>query len=190
MSFDPSKFYETIAASQSQPHGTLTPTQAENTRIAYEVMWNTPMAKIDLDCYRLSPVYSNKVSDERLLNECGSVACIAGWLSAHPHFKAQHLYYKEDGPRFNGAYAMDEGSLELFGAMGIFDCSNDRSFASDKRQALERLREHLYRHGCITKKQNSEMRRAESALEREERDNHYAVLQARAITENSDAEET
>lgn len=171
MSFDPSKFNEKLGIDEPEqppPHGDLTPQQAENTRMAYSIMWGIPWERIDLDEWRERDNRGNPVSSHRLLHLCNTTACIAGWLSAHPHFKAQGLSYDSNSGivRFkNVEIAGDEevpADEMLFGDRNIFDGSDD-THPNQKLEALERLRLHLFENNAVTYDRYKELEAAEQA---------------------------
>lgn len=126
--------------------------QAENTRVAYALMAGIPSELIDLDLIR-----DMSASDARML-QCNSCGCMAGWLSAHPYFKAQGLNavvgHKESG--WQVPLHLDE---ELFGNENMFNGSNRTLLPAkgQKQEALERLRLHLLNTGRITQQRSDQL---------------------------------
>jgi len=125
----------------------LTPLQIENTRIAYAIMWGIPAKHIDLDTFR-----QGRTVKEMRRAECGTVGCIGGWLSVHPYFIKQGL-------TGNGGFK-PEVAYKLFGTYYMFSpsaapgpCWVDGGL-KHKREALARLRLHLFENGAITAKRN------------------------------------
>jgi hypothetical protein len=133
--------------------------QIENTRMAYSIMAGIPAEKVNLNVIRrvnnaVNPFAS--VTKSQLLHDCGTVGCIAGWLSAHPYFTAQGLRYRAGGIEL---YAE---SHRLFGVAFLFNSAN--SSLPGKTEALMRLRRHLLNFGAITPARDAELAREESRL--------------------------
>lgn len=139
---------------------TITDEQAENCRVLYSIMAGIPKKLIDLDEIR-----GDEASDRTLL-KCNSVACIAGWSSAHPFFKAKGLVATRTRKAFGRGYylAIDFDLGEsLFGTHDMFDGSYYTQ-ASQKHEALARIRKHLYRAGRISKERNDELAAEEAKM--------------------------
>ncbi len=136
---------------------TITDEQAENTRMAYSIMSGIPAELINL-----RDVRQGGASDEELL-QCNSCACVAGWLSAHEYFKDKGLKSFMGGPgKWSVNLSMD---FKLFGDSSIFDGPRDYNVPENQKQeALERLREHLFAAGRITKQRNIQLQRMEALL--------------------------
>ena len=135
---------------------TITDQQAENTRVAYSIMAGIPSELINLNIVR-----ENDATDTKLL-ECGTVACIAGWLSAHPYFKEQGFRRNAEAPH---AYHMIDLDLDLplFGSQKIFSVRKYPRL-TQKQESLERLRLHLLRTGHITSERNKELASKEAMM--------------------------
>lgn len=147
----------------------MTPVQIENNRMAYSIMWGFPARKINLGVLRGAFVGSRnydfcvEVSNERLFNDCGSVGCIAGILSAHEHFIAQGLCWTPgNGIRYKQSFYYHVGSLELFGASNIF--ATGTAGLPGKLQALRRIRSNLLANRAISLERNIEPAIAEARL--------------------------
>lgn len=138
-----------------------TPKQIENLKVAYAVMGGIPAKRINLDLYRTKPYACDPLpNDKAFLNDCGSAGCIAGWLSAHPHFKAQGLRVPRDG-RYPTIGRMEtwEAAQRLFGDSYMFNSGH--SGALGKREALERIRETLVDAEAITPKRDAQLENQE-----------------------------
>lgn len=154
----------------------LTPKQVENTRMAYAIMSGIPAKRINLNNWRLnkgrgwSIGCSDPISNERFASRrCGSVGCIGGWLSAHPYFVAQGLTYDPEARALGrptislrGVGDVSAAARKLFGKELLFNCGNYG--LEGKRQALARLRLHLYAGGAITEERNAELAAQEARM--------------------------
>jgi hypothetical protein len=148
-----------IAAARSK---NMTPKQVENLRVAYSVMWGVPADRIDLGSVRRDC----DDDDEFLSPACRSVGCVAGFLSAHPHFKAQGLRWTGDGVMLTDSsgrsYHLEEAANELFGGWSVFNAGP--SGLEGKRRALEHIRRALLEAGAITLQRNAELARQEQEI--------------------------
>ncbi len=137
----------------------ITNKQAENTRVAYAIMAGVPAEKIELNSIRNGDARAryDRVSDRELLHECGTSGCVAGWLAAHPYFKKQGLGVGIVNNLTFNRYGTDieDPSNVLFGVGNIFDAGP--SGVQGKKQALYRLRMHLFKAGRITAERNEEL---------------------------------
>jgi hypothetical protein len=151
--------------------------QVENLRMAYAIMAGIPAERVSLPDVRATEPWGAEpgITDRRLKQSCGSVACVAGWLSAHPYFKRQGLRYEvepgEGGfirirrPRAGEvASGLDEAADYLFGD-GSYYLFGTGSFGLEgKRQALRRIRDALYSRGAISYERNNELQQQEEAM--------------------------
>lgn len=141
----------------------LTSQQIENTRMAYAIMAGFPAHKISLSNIRRSR--DGNTSDEALIHGCGTGGCVAGVLSAHPYFKEQGFHWNDFRTCLKsqeGVSSLTSQEQELFGSWHIFDGGYDG--IQGKREALERIREHLVEHKIITKARSRELAREERAM--------------------------
>lgn len=147
---------------------TITDQQAKNTRVAYAVMAGIPSKRINLDVVRKGDLDDK----EFIAPSCNSGACLAGWLSAHPHFVAQGLYWDAKVHEVHlqkGTHKMRgllNQSKHLFGRACNYDSmfSMSRLRMGQKKEVLQRLREHLLNAGRITKERNSELIKYEKTV--------------------------
>lgn len=131
--------------------------QVENVRMAYAIMAGMPAKRIDLDRIR-----SGRPADDWFLTrECGSVACIAGVISAHPHFKEQGLAYDpwSGNVTLCGYHGLGNAASRLMGDAVAFDGS--MFDMPPKLEALERLREILFDNGHLSAARNTQLARKE-----------------------------
>lgn len=142
--------------------------QIENLRVAYEIFSGIPAKRIRLGVDRHRPnTNKSEYDDPGFLHNCGSVGCVAGWLSAHPYFKDRGLIMDRSDPRF---YARPMGALHmgtfLFGprAWDIFQSGEDG--IEGKREGLRRIRNALHASGAITSERNAELSAYEYSLKR------------------------
>lgn len=137
--------------------------QAENCRVAYSVMAGFPAYKIDLNHVRLG--MGGRSDDKTFLSECGAAGCVAGVLSAHPHFRAQGFHW-------DPSFGLSLGGREfislplmarvLFGASTIFASGPDG--VHGKVVALARIRHALYEARRISQSRYGELERQELAI--------------------------
>jgi hypothetical protein len=133
--------------------------QIENLRMAYAIMWGVPASQIDLGSIRYS---QGQATDEKMLTHCSSAGCVAGWLSAHPYFKAQGLLFRHPGWITLGK-DLSSASEILFGERYIFDDGYDG--IRGKLQALARIRHALlWGANAITSDRYYELARQEEEL--------------------------
>lgn len=140
---------------------TISPKQAENTRVAYAIMYGIPHERIDLDLVR--DYNHGEAGDTKFLApNCNTSGCVAGFLSAHPFFKEQGLKWKkkENAILFKDKEGivtddLSDISEELFGSYHLF--GTGQSGIDGKMEALERIREHLHGHGVINDKRNDQL---------------------------------
>ena len=136
--------------------------QIENLRMAYSIMAGIPKDRIDLCVIRgrrreAKGSAVTRVSDEDLLQSyCGSVACIAGWLSAHPYFQAQGLGYNST-VTYENTMGLRFSSTQMFGIPGIFDGAYYSGHIGAKQEALARIRNALLKANAITFERNFEL---------------------------------
>jgi len=151
-----------------------TTTQIENLQVAYSVMFGIPAKKIDLSSVRVKVDKegnddSYAISDKKMLFKCNTHGCVAGYLSAHPHFKAQGLKYKVSeeeivfGTGEARTYELESMSKQLFGDMHIFDAGDED--LRGKKQALRRIRKALREAKAISSERNDELHAIEEQLE-------------------------
>lgn len=135
--------------------------QIENLRFAYSVMAGVPSEIVSLGHIRANEINgpNTGISDEELLHtHCGSVACVAGLLSAHPHFKAQGLLYSVEAQQIQmhgERVELMDASDELFDYDTIFNAGPCGKYG--KLVALERIRVALRKHRAITIQRNMEL---------------------------------
>ena len=130
--------------------------QIENLRVAYAIMAGIPAERIKLSIYRRNAQGYVRVSgwnDKDFINDCGSVGCMAGWLSAHPHFKCQGL--KWNAERIKDVNA----SMALFGVFDVFDSGPEGLLG--KRVALSRIRRALHNVDAIDDRRYYELEKEE-----------------------------
>jgi hypothetical protein len=145
----------------------LTETQIKNLRVAYSVMAGIPARFISLpDIRRGSDCNHSALTDQEFVHDCNSVGCIAGWLSAHPHFQAQGMGYD----RTLGSITMGglprfvrEVAFRLMGNSYLFD--DGPTGLPGKRTALRRIREALRAADAITTARFHQLSQQEAALE-------------------------
>ena len=134
----------------------MTDKQIENLRMAYAIMAGIPAERIKLDIYRCEPRGRRCENDKAFVSTCGSAGCVAGWLSAHPHFKSQGL--KWFAPEIQG----EPASSALFDDPTIFDSGPEG--LTGKREALARIRRALYRAGAVDDARDIELRTKEMEM--------------------------
>lgn len=138
--------------------------QVENLCMAYSIMAGIPAERIDLDVLRRYRREQSIINDEDLLQGCGNVACVGGWLSAHPYFQAQGLRYETSGMvTLNRRAVLWDVSCELFGTGIIFSAAYQHP-AAQKHEALERIRYALLRVGAITPERDDELAQEEKEM--------------------------
>ena len=127
-------------------------------------MAGIPAPKINLNetrtIKRMKNLQFEFASDTEMLHNCGSVGCIGGWLYAHPYFRKQ--VGNADLGRF---MALWPGLL--FGDSKMFYSSERHHVLAgigQKREALRRLRRHLYWHGVITVERNAQLAAEEKRM--------------------------
>lgn len=125
----------------------ITKKQFANLQRALALMESISPRHIDLDIIRWDTKKQKKdVDDDKLKKGCGTVACVGGWCSADPYFKAQGLSYsvEEEYLAFRSRRGGTTGNLsimsqELFGWLGIFDGSE--TDMHPKKEAVKRLQD-------------------------------------------------
>lgn len=138
------------------PENQITDEQAKNTRMLYSIIAGIPGKLIDLDEVREND------ADDATLFKCNSCACIAGWSSAHPYFQAKG--FKPMHNEVVGWYLDLSADFWLFGDMEMFSGSDRVPGLSQKREALDRIRHHLYRAGRISQGRFDELAAEEAAM--------------------------
>ena len=131
-------------------------------------MAGIPADRIELDVIRGvrqgAVSAAEHVSDGELKQGyCGSVACIAGWLSAHPYFKEQGLGYAGT-VTYKNDMGFGPASTELFGRVDIFDGAYCSGHVSSKKEALARIRNALVKANAITFERNFELLKYEATI--------------------------
>lgn len=135
--------------------------QVENLRVAYSIMAGVPAKRINLWIVRKGKDFAE---DKGLpLPECGTAACVAGWLSAHPYFQAQGLRFSTTEREISlGPYGLFGSANYLFGTHEVFSGGSDGM--TGKLQALERIRRALREKSALSHKRDCELHRYEDML--------------------------
>ena len=127
--------------------------QIENLRMAYAIMAGIPADRVKLDIYRCNQHQLVCADDKQFVDNCASVGCVAGWLSAHPYFKRQGLRW--NAPDIEGVSA----SFVLLGDYNIFDVGPQGLLG--KRVALSRIRRALHNVDAIDDRRYYELEEEE-----------------------------
>lgn len=148
---------------------TPTATQIENVRVAYAVMAGVPSEKIELSAVRDTMGFGAfYVEDDALLHECKTTACIAGWLSSHPYFKAQGFTYGDSTSglaKHGRMYFYKHMASDLTGDSQLFNAVNEDDVVGTQKQvALARLRRYLRQNNAITIERGQELADYERTL--------------------------